>query len=80
MKKKNVSKGAVKKSTDRKAGTKGTGKRVKHPLNIGQDKIFELVRTRAYELYCTRSPNSGDEVSDWVRAEKIVRTELGLRA
>jgi Protein of unknown function (DUF2934) len=29
----------------------------------------ELIRARAYELFCARGGQDGDDVSDWLRAE-----------
>jgi len=32
------------------------------------------VRLRAYELYLQRGPTPGDEVGDWLQAERDLRT------
>ena len=36
---------------------------------------FEQVRQRAYELYVKRGSSHGDEVEDWLEAERQIATE-----
>jgi hypothetical protein len=36
---------------------------------------FERVRQRAYEIYVTRGRTEGDEVADWLEAERQVDSE-----
>lgn len=50
---------------------------------VGQGKsglstadIYGLIQKRAYEIYCNRRNEPGDQVNDWLVAEKQVRTEL----
>ena len=38
----------------------------------------QQIRERAYLLYLGRGDGPGDAVSDWLRAEKQLRRELGL--
>ena len=80
--KKSVKKGAVKKTSGKTRITKAISKTIRkkksRTLNVGQDEIFEMVRVRAYDLYCSRNSGSGDEMSDWVKAEQLVRKDLGL--
>ena len=47
-------------------------------LNVSNERLFESVRKRAYELYCKRGYKNGHDISDWVEAEKQVKKELGL--
>ena len=47
-------------------------------LDISNEKVFEAVRKRAYELYCKRGYQHGSDFSDWVEAEKQVKKEMGL--
>lgn len=42
-----------------------------------QDKIQELVRKKAYELYQKRGCTAGNDMADWFEAEKLVKKELG---
>ena len=48
-------------------------------LNVSNDKVFEMIRQRAYDMYCKRGRTNGNDFNDWVEAEKQVKKELGLR-
>ena len=37
----------------------------------------EEIRRRAYELYLSRGGANGDDVSDWLEAERLVRSRRG---
>lgn len=37
----------------------------------------EQVRVRAYEIYVQRDGQAGDELSDWLQAEREVESKLG---
>lgn len=50
----------------------------KSKLNISNDKLFESVRKRAYELYCKRGYKNGHDMHDWLEAERQVKREFGL--
>lgn len=58
---------SVKKNTGRKS------------VSITPDRMNELIRVKAFEIYCRRGTKPGDELSDWQKAEKEVKKELGLR-
>lgn len=47
-------------------------------LNVKHEKTFEMIRKRAYELYCKKGYKNGNDRSDWFEAEKQVKRELGL--
>jgi len=47
-------------------------------LNISDSKMFEAIRKRAYELYCSRGYKHGNDLNDWVQAEKEIRKEMNL--
>jgi hypothetical protein len=43
-------------------------------VNLNQPAVTDdAVRTRAYEFYLTRGSRPGDEVGDWLRAERELR-------
>jgi HSP20 family protein len=42
------------------------------------DKIHQSIRERAYQLFHDRDRNSGDEVSDWLKAESEILTDINL--
>ncbi|MFH1875080.1 MAG: hypothetical protein ABH859_07880 [Pseudomonadota bacterium] len=47
------------------------------------EEIADMVRTRAYYLYCERQNTNcacaTDHTHDWLTAETLVRNELGLK-
>lgn len=43
---------------------------------MSQDKINDLIRKKAYELYDKRGRKSGSALSDWLEAERIVKANL----
>ena len=44
-------------------------------VNLKQPTITENdLRLRAYEIYCKRGPNPGDEIGDWLQAERELKT------
>jgi hypothetical protein len=47
-------------------------------LNISNDKLYEAIKKRAYDLYCKRGYQHGHDVNDWVEAEKQVKRQFGL--
>lgn len=47
-------------------------------LNISNDKVFELIKKRAHDLYCRRGRVHGRDIGDWIEAERQVKKELGL--
>jgi hypothetical protein len=61
--------------TERK--TTGT-KKATTSLNLSNEKVFEEIRKRAYELFCKRGASNGDDMRDWLEAEKQVKRELGM--
>lgn len=42
-----------------------------------KDKVREMVQKKAYELYQKRGCTPGNDLSDWLTAEKLVKQELG---
>jgi hypothetical protein len=43
------------------------------------DEIREEIRQRAEEIYRKRGGSPGDELSDWIIAEKEIRKKYGLK-
>jgi hypothetical protein len=41
------------------------------------ENIEEEIRRRAYELYLSRGGANGDDLSDWLEAERLVRSQRG---
>ena len=42
---------------------------------VMSEVTLTLVRERAYEIFLRRGESSGDEVADWLRAEREIREE-----
>jgi hypothetical protein len=40
------------------------------PDSLALTPADEQIRTRAYELYCERGCQDGDDMGDWLRAER----------
>lgn len=47
-------------------------------LNVSNEKVYEAIRKRAFELYCKRGHAHGNDMRDWFEAEKQVKRELGI--
>jgi hypothetical protein len=41
---------------------------------VESEPTFEQIRQRAYEIYLSRGDQPGDEFTDWLRAERELRT------
>lgn len=47
------------------------------PIGNGGDvSTAEMIRLRAYEIFVARDGNSGDEVSDWLTAEREIMDKI----
>ncbi len=57
---------------------KGNSGRTNRGINISNDKVYETIRKRAYELYCKRGGTHGNDMKDWLEAEKQVKREMGI--
>ena len=47
--------------------------------NLKQSDIFAKIQKRAYELYAKRGASHGNDMRDWLEAERQVKRDLGLR-
>ncbi len=45
-----------------------------------EEELHELITKRAHELSQQRRNGSGDDFSDWLRAEQEIKEELSLRS
>jgi hypothetical protein len=57
---------------------KKTNKTPKVERKISADEFIARVRMKAYELYEKRGYAQGDDLDDWLKAEHIVKKELGI--
>ena len=46
------------------------------PDNISESEFRSRVARKAFELYEGRGGESGNEIEDWIQAERLVREEL----
>ena len=45
---------------------------------VSADEYIQRVQFKAYELYVQRSYNHGNDLDDWLEAERLVKADLGL--
>ncbi len=75
LKKNSKSNGSSLKKNSTYAKTSSGAKNTKF---VSMEKLQEMVRVKAYEIYRTRGNQPGDSLSDWVKAEKLVKRQLGI--
>ena len=44
--------------------------------SIPQDQLTDLIRKKAYELYEKRGKKSGQDMNNWLEAERIVKQKV----
>lgn len=44
------------------------------------EKLQEMISVKAYEIYTSRGNQNGDATSDWLKAEKLVKHQLGINS
>jgi hypothetical protein len=42
------------------------------------DPLVIAIQVQAYEIFLSRGERHGDDLADWLEAERIVRADLGL--
>ena len=57
---------------------KKTAQKTKTERKISADEFIARVRMKAYELYEKRGFSHGQDLDDWLEAERIVKKELGI--
>lgn len=57
---------------------KKAAKTPKAERKISADEFIARVRMKAYELYEKRSYTQGNDLDDWLKAEHMVKKELGI--
>ena len=57
---------------------------VTEPVSYGPDtrspaeRVPEMIRSRAYQIYEGRGPKPGHDLDDWVQAEREIKIRLGI--
>ena len=45
-------------------------------MSIPQDQLTNMIRKKAYELYEKRGKKSGQDMNNWLEAERIVKQKI----
>lgn len=56
-------------------GTKGALQKELPQASVAQEPTAEQIRDRAYEIYLSRNGGPGDELQDWLDAERELRSK-----
>jgi hypothetical protein len=46
---------------------------------ISREEFMQLVQTKAYEIYEKRGCQPGNDLEDWLNAERLVKEDLGIK-
>jgi len=46
---------------------------------VSSESFMQLVQKKAYEIYEKRGCQPGNDLEDWLNAEKLVKEDLGLK-
>ncbi len=46
---------------------------------VSREEFMRLVQKKAYEIYEKRNGQSGNELEDWINAERLVKEDLGVK-
>lgn len=76
-----IKKQAAKKKTVKKkvAGKAVPGKPGKKAPQINLQDFLEEVRKGAYELFLRRGSTHGNDLEDWLKAEKKIKQKYGIK-
>ena len=44
--------------------------------SIPQDQLTDMIRKKAYELYEKRGKKSGQDMNNWLEAERIIKQKV----
>ena len=45
-------------------------------VSIPQDQLTDIIRKKAYELYEKRGKNSGQDMNNWLEAERLIKQKV----
>lgn len=48
----------------------------KTQMSIPQDKLTDMIRKKAYELYEKKGKKQGRDMDNWLEAERIIRQRV----
>jgi Protein of unknown function (DUF2934) len=46
---------------------------------VSREEFMQLVQKKAYEIYEKRGCKSGNDLEDWINAERLVKEDLGIK-
>nr|MBU1327818.1 DUF2934 domain-containing protein [Candidatus Omnitrophota bacterium] len=46
---------------------------------VSREEFMQLVQKKAYEIYEKRGCQSGNDLEDWLNAERLVKEDLGVK-
>jgi hypothetical protein len=46
---------------------------------VSREEFMQLVQKKAYEMYEKRGCKSGNDLEDWLTAERLVNEDLGIK-
>jgi hypothetical protein len=46
---------------------------------VSREEFMQLVQKKSYELYEKRGCQPGNDLEDWLEAERLVKEDLGLK-
>jgi len=46
---------------------------------VSREEFMQLVQQKAYEIYEKRGCKSGNDLEDWLNAERLVKLGLGIK-
>ncbi len=71
--------GVVKKALTKDMTKNLSQKKKETPSLIIEDKTFQRIQQKAYEIYVARGCNHGNNLDDWYEAERMVAKEIKLK-
>ena len=46
---------------------------------VSKEEFMQLVQKKAYDIYEERGYKAGNDLEDWLNAERLVKEELGVK-
>ena len=46
---------------------------------VSREEFMQLIQKKSYELYEKRGCQQGNDLEDWLNAERLVKEDLGLK-
>jgi len=65
------------KTTDNNSSRFSLGRTTRR--NVSQDDLLNKIQQRAYYIYEKRGYSNGNDIADWLEAERQVKSELNIK-